>query len=88
MSTKEEEDRKNIIHISSNIYERIRRRVAHSDEFTSIDKYIEYILTRIIDILEEQFPYKNSDTPSSHPSTLQPDEEEKIKKRLENLGYM
>lgn len=86
MSVLEEKGEKKLIYLSSDLIARLENRVAHTDEFSSVDKYIEHVLTRVLDILEERFPSNTSS--HARESSMRPDEEEKIQKRLEDLGYM
>lgn len=87
MAIRDLKDEKRQINISMDLITRIETRVAQSDEFSTIEKYVEYILSRVLDIIEKQFPDDKKGV-GNHDSSLKADEEEKIKKRLENLGYM
>lgn len=87
MAIRDLKDEKRQINISMDLITRIETRVAQSDEFNTIEKYVEYILSRVLDIIEKQFPYDKKGV-ANLDSFLKADEEEKIKKRLENLGYM
>ncbi|UCE12500.1 MAG: hypothetical protein JSV04_09925 [Candidatus Heimdallarchaeota archaeon] len=88
MAVREVRDGKKPVYLSQELFERIDSRVVHSDEFTSIENYVEYILNQVLDLLEDQFPYQvEGDSPEDRTS-MQKEEEKKIKKRLESLGYM
>lgn len=88
MAVREVKDGKKPVYLSQDLFERINNRVAHSDEFTSIENYVEYILDQVIDLLEDQFPYQVEGESSKDHLSIHEEEEEKIKKRLESLGYM
>ena len=61
------------ISISKNLYDILLKKSLQSD-FDSINKYVEHLLSQIIN-----FEYSFD---------INPKEEEEIKKRLENLGYL
>ncbi len=88
MVVKEFQNKKRSINLSTDLLARIETRVRNSKEFNLIDEYVEYVLSGVLDSIEKQFPNdtKGAKTPLS--SSLETDEKKKIKKRLENLGYM
>ena len=64
------------IHVPSDLYEEIRRRVKSSQgEFKSIEEYVEFVLREIVKEEETEQVYT-------------PAEEEEIKQRLRSLGYL
>jgi hypothetical protein len=65
--------------ISKDLYSRVEIRVKSSnDEFKSVEEYITFILTEVV--REEQ------DQPADNVYTIE--QEEEIKNRLKNLGYI
>ena len=68
------------INISPELTERLQTRLNESTEFTSIDAYVEYILTEVLNQTEG-----THDTDSSAYSAK---EEEEVKQRLSDLGYL
>ena len=68
-------DEKIAIYISKELYEEVKRRVEESGgEFSSVEDYVEFVLSEILKEEEEEF--------------FSPEEEEKIKERLKSLGYL
>ena len=68
--------RKVPINISKNLVDEIQRRVDESvGEFKTVEEYIEFVLT---EVLKEDEPEQ----------VYTPEEEEKIQKRLRDLGYI
>lgn len=64
------------IHVPSDLYEEIRRRVKSSQgEFKSVEEYVEFMLREVVKEEETEQVYT-------------PAEEEEIKKRLRSLGYL
>ena len=64
------------IYIPKKLYEEVKRRVEFSQsEFKSIEEYVEFILNEIVKEEEQE-------------KTYTPKEEDEIKKRLKNLGYL
>lgn len=88
MVVKEFQNKKRSINLSTDLLARIETRVNNSKEFNLIDEYVEYVLSGVLDIIEKQFPYDTKEAQAPLSSSLETDEKEKIKKRLENLGYM
>ena len=65
---------KKTISISSRLFNIISDRIRNSEnEFSSIDEYVDYILTEIL--VSESSPYSE-------------DEEKKIEKHLKDMGYI
>jgi len=69
------DERKNIT-ISAELFNIISERIKNSsDEFSSVEEYVNYVLKEIL-----------SESESSQ--SLSQDEEEEIKEKLKTLGYM
>lgn len=69
----------NII-INDDIAKHLEERVKQSQEFTSVDQYVNYILEEVI---------KQTATVASAPEETYTNEQElEVKKRLEDLGYL
>ncbi len=64
------------IKIPKKIYEEIKKRVELSNEFNSVEEYINFVLSELLKEEEEE-EYELSE-----------EEEEKIKERLRGLGYL
>lgn len=88
MVVKEFQNKKRSINLSTDLLARIETRVRNSKEFNLIDEYVEYVLSGVLDSIEKQFPNDTKEAKAPLSSSLETDEKEKIKKRLENLGYM
>ncbi|MFX0015389.1 MAG: hypothetical protein ACFFB2_09820 [Promethearchaeota archaeon] len=88
MNVKEFQSKKRSVDLPIDLLARIETRVSNSKEFNSINEYVEYVLSGVLDIIEEQFPYNSKRVQARSSSSLNVDEKEQIKKRLENLGYM
>jgi len=64
------------VRIPKNLYEEISRRVKESEgEFKSVEEYVAFVLNELVKEDEEENAYT-------------PEEEEEIKKRLRQLGYL
>ncbi|MBW3002138.1 CopG family transcriptional regulator [Candidatus Woesearchaeota archaeon] len=69
------------VEIPKNVAEKLQKRVDSTDEFDSVQAYVEYILKQVVERLEEE----NSD--DEQPAFSEEDEE-KVKERLRSLGYL
>jgi hypothetical protein len=71
-----EEDKNRTMHIPDNLYRLIKRRAAVTG-FGSVDEYVMFILQEIVaeDMEPENIDFNKQD-------------EEEVKKRLKDLGYM
>ena len=68
------------IKISKELYEKVQNRVKMSnEEFKSVEDYITFLLTEVVNEAEPQGGEANAYTK---------EEEEEIKGRLKNLGYI
>ena len=65
------------INIPEDIYDRLQKRVDSTDEFNSVEEYVEYILKQVVERLNAQ----------TKPSYSEEDEK-KVKERLRSLGYL
>jgi len=64
------------VNVSKDLYELVKCRVNESGgEFKSVDDYINFVLREVVKEEDENNEQKNSN------------DEEQIKKRLQNLGY-
>ncbi len=61
------------ITISKHLYELLERKI-QQDKFDSVDNYVEHLLLQLLQVEGSE--------------DLDPEEEEKIKQRLEKLGYL
>ena len=67
------------IKISKELYEKVQNRVKMSnDEFKSVEDYITFLLTEVV----------NEAEPQGEANAYTKEEEEEIKGRLKNLGYI
>lgn len=65
---------KKSVSLSTKLYNTILKRVGNSDEFSTVDDYVSYVLTEILKNESEQNYSK--------------EEEEEIEKHLKDLGYI
>ncbi len=68
------------ISIDDHVYEQIQKKVSASDEFSSVDEYIKYVLDELL-----KDDKQDNDTPDSSYSK---EDEEKVKDKLRSLGYL
>ena len=68
------------IKISKDLYDKVENRVKNSnDEFKTVEEYINFLITEVVNDSESQSTEANAYTK---------EEEEEIKGRLKNLGYI
>ncbi len=68
------------IKISKELYDKVQNRVNMSnEEFKNVQDYITFLITEVVNDVESQAPDGNAYTK---------EEEEEIKGRLKNLGYI
>ncbi|HKX81327.1 MAG TPA: hypothetical protein VJL54_03655 [Nitrososphaera sp.] len=68
------------IKISKDLYDKVESRVKSSnDEFKSVEEYINFLITEVVN---------DSETQSTDANAYTKEEEEEIKGRLKNLGYI
>ncbi len=65
------------IEIKDEIYEEIKKRVDESEEFSSVEEYVNFVLEEILKDEEEEAEVVYSE-----------EEEEQVKERLRGLGYL
>jgi hypothetical protein len=70
------------IEISDEIVEKLKKRVDSTEEFGSVEKYVEYILKQVVERLE------NENTEKDEEPAFSEEDEEKVKDRLRSLGYL
>jgi Arc/MetJ-type ribon-helix-helix transcriptional regulator len=63
------------IEIKDEIYKEIKRRIEESQEFNSVEEYVNFVLQEVLKENEEETVYTK-------------EEEEEIKRRLRDLGYL
>ena len=70
------------IEINDKIIEVIKKRVEESNEFDSVENYIDYILKQLVERL------KNEKGAGNNEQSFSKEDEEKVKERLRGLGYL
>ena len=70
------------VEIPDEIVEKLKKRVDSTDEFDSIEKYVNYILKQVTERLENEKQEKDEEPVFSE------EDEEKVKDRLRSLGYL
>lgn len=70
------------IEIPKEVAEKLQKRVDSTDEFDSVETYVEYILKQVIDRLE------NESNEEDEKPAFSEEDEEKVKERLRSLGYL
>ena len=66
------------IEIKDEIYDEIKNRIEETEEFSSVEEYITFVLEEILKEEEEDGPEE----------VYSKEDEEKIKERLKGLGYL
>jgi Arc/MetJ-type ribon-helix-helix transcriptional regulator len=66
------------VRIPKDVYEGVKRRVEAS-EFKSVEEYVTYVLRQVLEQVNDE---------SSRQEAYSKEDEEKIKERLRNLGYL
>tara|TARA_Y100000031_G_C8054493_1_gene307708 strand:- start:89 stop:292 length:204 start_codon:yes stop_codon:yes gene_type:complete len=64
------------VKINKDIAKRLQKRVDESNEFKNIEEYVHYVLSQVVEKLGEE------------EKTFSKEDEEKVKKRLQGLGYL
>lgn len=68
------------IRITKDLYDKVENRVKMSnEEFKSVEEYVAFLLTEVV---------SESDSQASDTNAYTKEEEEEIKGRLKNLGYI
>jgi len=65
------------VEISDDIVKRLKKRIEEKGDFKSIDEYVNYILQQVVERLD-----------SEKEGSFSKEEEEKVKERLRNFGYL
>ena len=63
------------LEISKELYEKAKKWVEQTEDFSSVEELVEFLLREVLSEEEEEQVYT-------------PEEEEEIKKRLRSLGYL
>jgi len=69
------------IEIPEELAKKLQKRVDSTDEFDSVEAYVEYILKQVVERLENES--KEDEKPA-----FSEEDEEKVKDRLRSLGYL
>ena len=78
MSDKDINSKYTTVSIPNSLAEKLKKRIEQTD-FTSISEYVTYILRKIIHKIESEEEEKEA---------FSKEEEDKVKERLRNLGYI
>jgi len=62
------------IHISKELYEKVKKFVESEGGFSSVDEFVEFVLREVVE--------------SSQGEAMSREDEEKVKERLRALGYL
>lgn len=66
------------INLPEEVYQKLEERVKKTNEFKSLEEYIVYVLKQVVEKLSEE----------EQEDVYSPEEEEEVKKRLKDLGYL
>ncbi len=67
------------IEISPEEYEALEKRVKEKDEFESVEAYVKDVVSQVVERLKEE---------AGDDESYSKEDEEKVKERLRNLGYL
>jgi len=67
------------IEIPEEIVEKLKKRVDSTDEFDSVEAYVNYVLKQVVERLDSEKEEKPA---------FSEEDEEKVKDRLRSLGYL
>jgi hypothetical protein len=73
------------IEINEKIIDCLKKRVDSSDEFESVEAYVNSIMEQVVERLNNEFKEENI-TPEEQ--VYSKEDEEKIKEKLKDLGYL
>lgn len=79
------------INIPDELAKKIEERVKNSGEFSSVEEYVNYVLTEVIKQSSQTNAIDQASQPGDTPQPQQvytKDQEQQVKKRLQNLGYL
>lgn len=71
------------LNINDEIAKKLEERVKQSQEFSSVEHYVNYILEEVI-----KQTSGSAQTAASNDDAYTKDQEQEVKKRLEDLGYL
>ena len=66
-----------VVNIPDELYVEIEKRVKESEDFSSVDEYVTFVLEELLKDEDEDVEY-----------TMSEEEEEVVKERLRELGYL
>lgn len=75
------------VNISEQLYSDLETIVKDSQEFADVSAYVSYILQQVVEKKKQQSGAGTSAVASSA-NTYSKDDEDKIRERLKNLGYL
>lgn len=70
------------VQLSDDLISQLEEIVKNSNEFSSVDEYVQYVMKQVVVKKQAQ---TNTD---QAPATYSKDDEDKIRDRLKNLGYL
>lgn len=73
------------VNISEQLYSDLENIVKDSQEFADVSAYVTYILQQVVEKKQQQ---SGSGPTTSSTNTYSKDDEDKIRERLKNLGYL
>ena len=71
------------VEIPDEIAAKIKKRVEATDEFSSVEEYVNHILKQVVERLEKEQQEEKEEEP-----VFSEEDEEKVKDRLRSLGYL
>ncbi len=72
------------VEIKEELVPKLKERVDNSEEFESVESYVNYILGQVVERLENE----DKDEASKEEIVFSKEDEEKVKERLRGLGYL
>jgi len=73
------------VNISEQLYSDLEKIVKDSQEFSDVSAYVSYILQQVVEKKSQQ---TGTTAAAATASTYSKDDEDKIRERLKNLGYL
>lgn len=71
------------IQLSDDLYSKLESIVSASSEFSSVEEYIAYVMKQVVEKKQ-----KANSTSAQQDSSYSKEDEDKIRERLKNLGYL
>ncbi len=71
------------VQLSDELYKHLEQFANESDEFSTVDEYVAYILQQVVDKKKS-----TQQAEGQQDGTYSKDDEDKIRERLKNLGYL